>query len=99
MGKSQSSLRRSAFLNTLRSLLLAIQSVNKMTGMTYNLWNVEGLNSVGTDLGSLIGNTQYGNFSIFLQFTFYVKSISVILKPQPNTAILSSYEFQIFGNF
>ena len=59
MGKSQSSLRRSAFLNTLKSLLLAIQSVNKMTGMTYNLWNVEGLKS-DTALGSLIGNTQCG---------------------------------------
>ena len=28
-----------------------------------------------TDMGSLIGNTQGGNFIIFLQFRFYVKSI------------------------
>ena len=81
MGKSQSSLRRSAFLNTLRSLLLAIQSVNKMTGMTYNLWNVKGLKS-GTDLGSLIGNTQCGNFRVCLPLRLCMKLVLVILKPQ-----------------
>ena len=35
-----------------------------------------------TDLGSLIGNTQCGNFRIFMPLRFYVKSILVILKPQ-----------------
>ena len=34
-----------------------------------------------TDLGSLIGNTQCGNFRIFLTLRFTVKSIVVILKP------------------
>ena len=35
-----------------------------------------------TDLGSLIGNIQCGNFRIFLPLRFYVNSILVILKPQ-----------------
>ena len=35
-----------------------------------------------TDLGSIIGNTQCGNFRIFLLSRFYVKLILVILKPQ-----------------
>ena len=35
-----------------------------------------------TELGSLIGNTQCGNFRIFLPLRFYVKSILVILKLQ-----------------
>ena len=30
-----------------------------------------------TDLGSLIGNTQCGNFRIFLRLRFYVKTILV----------------------
>ena len=34
-----------------------------------------------TDLGSLIGITQCGNFRTFLPLKFYVKSILVILKP------------------
>ena len=34
-----------------------------------------------TDLDSLIGSTQGGNFVIFLPLRFYVKSILVILKP------------------
>ena len=34
-----------------------------------------------TDLGSIIGNTQCGNFRFFLPHRFYVKSILVILKP------------------
>ena len=34
-----------------------------------------------TDLGSLIGNTQCGNFKIFLPLRFCVKSLLVILKP------------------
>ena len=87
MGKSQSSLRRSAFLNTLRSLLLAIQSVNKMTGMTYNLWNVKGLKS-DTDLGSLIGNTQCGNFRIFVPLRFLCETNFGHFEA-PKTAILT----------
>ena len=35
-----------------------------------------------TDLYSLIGNSQYGNFRIYLPLEFYVKSVLVILKPQ-----------------
>ena len=35
-----------------------------------------------TDLGSLIGNTQYGIFRIFLLVRFYVKLILIILKSQ-----------------
>ena len=35
-----------------------------------------------TDLGSLIGNTQYGNFKIVLPLRFFLKSIMVILRPQ-----------------
>ena len=41
----------------------------------------EGLKS-DTDLGSLIRNTQCGNFRIFLLLRFYVKSILIILKSQ-----------------
>ena len=41
---------------------------------------------VNTDLGSLYGKTQCGNFRIFLPLRFYVKSILVILKP-PKTVI------------
>ena len=32
-----------------------------------------------TDLGSLIGNTQFGNYRIFLPIRFYVKSTMIIL--------------------
>ena len=39
-------------------------------------------NVSSTDLGSLILNTQCGNFMIFLPLRFYVKSILVILKLQ-----------------
>ena len=48
-----------------------------------------------TDLGSLIGNTQCGNFRIFLPLRFYVKSTLVILNAQKNCHFdhLSSSEF------
>ena len=47
-----------------------------------------------TDLGSLIGNTQSGNFRNFLPLRFYVKSILVILKPKNcHCDHLSSSEF------
>ena len=52
-----------------------------------------------TDLGSLIGNTQCGNFRIFLPLRFYVKLILVILKPQ-KTAILTIWatlRFEFLG--
>ena len=56
--------------------------------MLYSLSNIttitKGENSKSlsgtTDLGSLIGNTQCGNFRIFLPLKSYVKSILVILK-------------------
>ena len=35
-----------------------------------------------TDLGNLIENTQCGNLRILLPVRFYVKTISVLLKPQ-----------------
>ena len=44
--------------------------------------NIHFSNLQFTDLGSLIGNTQCGNFRIFPLLRFYVKSILVILKPQ-----------------
>ena len=34
-----------------------------------------------TDLGSLIGNSQFGNFRIFSLLRFYMKLILIILKP------------------
>ena len=37
---------------------------------------------ISTDLGNLIENTQCGNLRIFLPVRFYVKTISVLLKPQ-----------------
>ena len=53
-----------------------------------------------TDPGSLIRNTQCGNFRIFLLLRFYVKSISVILKPlNCHFDHLSCCEFCILGNF
>ena len=44
-------------------------------------YNPVSISKLFTDLGSLIGNTQCGNFRIFLPIRFYVKSILVILKP------------------
>ena len=43
-----------------------------------------------TDLGSLIGNTQCGNFRNFLPLRIYVKSISMVLEVQkvPYFAVL-----------
>ena len=40
------------------------------------------INVINTDLGSLIGNTQYENFKIFLPHRFYLTLILVLLKPQ-----------------
>ena len=51
-----------------------------------------------TDLGSLIGNTQFGKFMIFLPTRFYVKSIMVILNP-PKTAILTNWAALNFDSF
>ena len=53
-----------------------------------------------TDLGSLIGNTQCGNFKIYLQLRLYVKSILLILMPK--TALLNIWvtlDFEFLGTF
>ena len=57
-----------------------------------------------TDLGSLIGNKQCGNFRISLPLRFYVKSILVIFEA-PKIAILTILEalnfeyLEIFDTF
>ena len=56
---------------------------------------------VYSDLGSLIGNTQCGNFRIFQPLRFYAKSILVILN-LPKAAILTilaALGFEFFGIF
>ena len=59
---------------------------------------------IGTDQGSLIGNTQHGNFRIFLPVIFYMRSILVIQKPQklpfwPCWAALNFAFLDIFDSF
>ena len=51
-----------------------------------------------TDLGSLIGDEQCGNFRIFLQLRFCMKLILVILK-LPETSIWAAMKFEILGTF
>ena len=56
-----------------------------------------------TDLGSLIGNTRYVNFRIFLPLWFHVKSILVMLKPPKNChcflTIWAGQHFDLTGTF
>ena len=81
--------------------ILSTYLVCSPTVISRKIWGTEIFRNFHTHtvLGSRIGNTQYGNFRIFLPLQFYVKSIFVILKPQKLHSIWTPLNFEFLGIF